>query len=92
MADYQNPFYDQEWRYTVPYVTWTTGIAYRRDHIADDEIDQKGYDILWDRKYRGKAGIYDYYRDALGMALMRNGVTDVNTGNADDISRRRTTS
>ena len=23
-ADYQNPFYDQQWRYTVPYVTWTT--------------------------------------------------------------------
>jgi spermidine/putrescine transport system substrate-binding protein len=35
---YQNPYYDQEWRYTVPYVVYTTGIAYRRDVISDEEI------------------------------------------------------
>lgn len=84
-ADYQNPFYDQEWRYTVPYVTWTSGIAYRRDHIDDAEVNEKGYEILWDSKYRGKVSIYDSYRDVIGMALMRNGVKDINTGNADDI-------
>ena len=84
-ADYQNPFYDQQWRYTVPYVTWTSGIAYRRDHIDDAEVNEKGYEILWDSKYRGKVGLYDSYRDVIGMALMRNGVKDINTGNADDI-------
>jgi spermidine/putrescine transport system substrate-binding protein len=30
---YQNPYYDQQWRYTVPYVVYTTGISYRRDVI-----------------------------------------------------------
>ncbi len=82
---YQNPFYDQKWRYTVPYVTWTTGIGYRRDHIQDDEVAQKGYDILWDTKYFGKTAFYDDYRTALGMALLRNGVDDVNTGSEKDI-------
>lgn len=77
---YQNPFYDQGWRYTVPYVIWTTGIGYRRDHISDEEMAAAGYSILWDRKYIGKVGIYDDYREALGMALLRNGITDVNTG------------
>lgn len=83
---YQNPFYDQHWRYTIPYVTWTTGIGYRRDHISDDEMAAKGYDVLWDPQYKGKTGIYDDYRTALGMALLRNGVTDVNTGNEQDLA------
>ena len=83
---YRNPFYDQGWRYTIPYVTWTTGIGYRRDHISDDEMAQKGYNILWDPQYRGKTGIYDDYRTALGMALLRNGITDVNTGSEADLA------
>jgi spermidine/putrescine transport system substrate-binding protein len=82
---YRNPFYDQGWRYTVPYVTWTTGVGYRRDHISDDEMAEKGYDILWDPQYYGKTAFYDDYRTALGMALLRNGVEDVNTGNAKEI-------
>ena len=40
----------------------------------------------------GRPGFYDSYRDALGMALLRRGVTDVNTGDASDHARRRTTS
>ena len=35
---YQNPFYDQQWHYTVPYTTYTTGIGYRRDLIPDAQI------------------------------------------------------
>ncbi len=91
---YQNPFYDQHWRYTVPYVTWTTGVGYRRDHIHDDEVAAKGYNILWDPQYKGKVSIYDDYRTALGMALLKNDIYDLNTGSdaqlklaADDLVR-----
>jgi spermidine/putrescine transport system substrate-binding protein len=83
---YQNPFYDQGWTYTVPYVTWTTGIGYRRDHIHDEEVAAKGYDMLWDPQYSGKTAFYDDYRTALGMALLRNGVKDVNTGSEKDLA------
>jgi spermidine/putrescine transport system substrate-binding protein len=82
---YQNPFYDQHWRYTVPYVTWTTGVGYRRDHIDDDEVAAKGYDILWDPQYQGKVSIYDDYRTALGMALLKNGIFDINTAKEADL-------
>jgi spermidine/putrescine transport system substrate-binding protein len=82
---YQNPFYDQDWQYTVPYVIWTTGIGYRRDFISDEEMAAAGYNILWDTKYRGRVGIYDDYRTALGMALLKNGITDVNTGKESDL-------
>jgi len=88
-SSYQNPFYDQGWHYTVPYVLWTSGIAYRRDRVDDAEVSAKGYDILWDSKYRGKIGLYDSYRDAIGMSLMRNGVKDINTGNAEDIRKAK---
>lgn len=76
---FQNPFYDQEWRYSVPYTIYSTGVAYRRDQISDDEANAKGYDLLWDPTYRGKIGFYDSYRDTIGVALSRRGVSDLNT-------------
>jgi spermidine/putrescine transport system substrate-binding protein len=86
---YQNPFYDQGWHYTVPYTVYTTGIGYRRDLIPDDQIRgmSNPYDILWDTKFKGKVGIYDDYREAIGMALLKNGVTDLNTGNSKYIDQ-----
>ena len=31
--DFTNPFYDGKWQYTVPYTIYTTGIAWRKDHV-----------------------------------------------------------
>jgi spermidine/putrescine transport system substrate-binding protein len=76
----RSPFYDRGSRYSVPYSVWTTGIGYRRDHVDDGEIADKGWDALWDPRFAGKVGIYDDYRDAISLALLRNGVTNLNTG------------
>ena len=83
----QSPYYDVESRYSVPYVVYTTGIAYRRDVIADDQIYgmTNPYDILWDPAYRGRVGVYDSYRDTMAEVLLRNGITDVNTDRQADI-------
>jgi spermidine/putrescine transport system substrate-binding protein len=80
--EFQNPFYDQGWRYTVPYTIYTTGIAYRRDHVPDSKIQSldNPYEILWDPEYKGRVTIYDERRETLSMALMKNGIKDVNTG------------
>ena len=32
-AAFQNPWYDQRWRYTVPYTVYTTGIGWRIDKV-----------------------------------------------------------
>ncbi len=32
---FTNPWYDQEWRYTVPYTIYTTGIGWRNDQVPD---------------------------------------------------------
>jgi spermidine/putrescine transport system substrate-binding protein len=87
---YQNPFYDQGWRYTVPYTVYTTGIAWRTDHVsADIPAMANPYDIYWDARYRGKINLFDDYREVLGMALLRNGDTDLNTTKTSAIQRAK---
>ncbi len=80
------PFYDLGARYTVPYTIYTTGVAYRRDGIDDADADAQGYEMLWNPAYTGEIAYYDSYRDALGMALIRNGGTDPNTGDSAEIT------
>lgn len=88
---YQNPYYDQQWRYTVPYVVYNTGIAYRRDIVSDDEIRSMDnpYDILWDPAHEDRVGVYNSYRDTIQTALLRNGIEDINTGRQADLDIAR---
>jgi spermidine/putrescine transport system substrate-binding protein len=76
----QNPFYDLGSQYTVPYVIYTTGVAWRTDHVKDDIPGMSNpYEIMWDPKYKGKIHIFNDYRESIGMALLKNGITDLNT-------------
>jgi spermidine/putrescine transport system substrate-binding protein len=82
-----SPFYDVGPRYSVPYTVYTTGIAWRNDQLDFDpsKMDQP-WDAFWSpqaKKYRGKVAILDDSREGPGMALMRRGVTDLNTENPD---------
>jgi spermidine/putrescine transport system substrate-binding protein len=88
---FQDPYYDQGWRYSVPYTIYTTGIGYRRDHIPDDVIHGMGnpWEILWDPQYAGKVGVYPSYRDVMAIVLMKNGITDLNTGKESDLETVR---
>jgi spermidine/putrescine transport system substrate-binding protein len=74
------PWYDLGWHYTVPYTIYTTGVAYRRDRIDDAEAAAKGYDMYFDPSVKGAVSYYDSYRDAIGQMLLRNGVTDPDSG------------
>jgi spermidine/putrescine transport system substrate-binding protein len=77
---FSDPWYDQGAVYTLPYLTWKTGIGYRRDHVSKDpgEYDMP-FDIFWDEQYKGKVGLLDEYRETIGMALLRNGGTNFNS-------------
>src|SRR6185503_3918330 len=76
----QDPFYDKGSQYSVPYTLYTTGVAYRTDRVATPPSElSNGYDILWDPAYKGRIYILNDDREALGMALIRSGITDVNT-------------
>ncbi len=79
--EFQDPFYDQGWRYSVPYTIYTTGIGWRSDKVTSDIASMANpYDVFWDKTYAHQIAILDDYRSAMAMVLLRNGITDINTG------------
>ncbi len=84
------PWYDVGWQYTIPYTIYTTGIAYRRDRVKDADAVAQGYDLLWNSSYKGKISYYDSYRDALGMAMVRDGNLDPNSADPAVINQAKT--
>ena len=79
---YKSPWYDQEARYTVPYGIYSTGIFWRNDLVKIDIAGMDNpYDVFWSPdapKNKTHLGIGP--RDPLAMAMMRKGITDINTG------------
>jgi spermidine/putrescine transport system substrate-binding protein len=83
---FTNPWYDQGWQYTVPYTIYTTGIGWRTDQVpADITKLPNPYESLWDPQYKDKTAILDDWHTAMAMVLLKQGKTDVNTSNADDL-------
>ena len=79
-AQYQNPFYDQNWQYTVPYTIYTTGIAWRKDKVHENPYAMaNAWAMPWNAKYKGKVAILDDYRESLALGMMKNGNFDPNT-------------
>jgi spermidine/putrescine transport system substrate-binding protein len=72
-----DPFYDKGSQYTVPHTLYTTGVLYRADRVKS--VPANGYDLLWDESLKGKIYVLDDDREALGMAMLRKGITDINT-------------
>jgi len=78
--DFQNPFYDQGWQYTVPYTIYTTGISWRKDLVDEDPYTMANpWAMPWNEKYRGKVAILDDYREGICLGLMKQGIYDLNT-------------
>jgi spermidine/putrescine transport system substrate-binding protein len=76
-----SPFYDVGSRYTVPYVTYATGIGWRADKIKEDiaKMDNP-WDIFWkSQAYKGYVGVLDDARESLVMGLLHQGIYDINT-------------
>jgi spermidine/putrescine transport system substrate-binding protein len=84
--EFQDPWYDQGARYTVPYTIYTTGVVYRTDRVSS--VPENGYDLLWDESYAGKSYLLDDMQEAIGMSLLRNDITtDINTSSPDEVQR-----
>src|SRR6476659_8123386 len=84
-----SPFYDSESRYTVPYTTYATGIFWRNDHVTEDIAGMtQPWDIFWEsQKYSGKVALLSEDRETIAMALLRRGITDINTEDPKLINR-----
>jgi spermidine/putrescine transport system substrate-binding protein len=81
-----NPFFDQGLRYSVPYTVFTTGLGYRTDVIESTVVEQQGWDTLWDPAYAGQAGLLNDSREAFAMAMLKLGLTNINTPSDDDLA------
>jgi spermidine/putrescine transport system substrate-binding protein len=98
--EFQNPFYDSGWRYSIPFMVYTTGIAWRTDKVRENIGSRPNpWNVFWDQKYTGKMSVLDDYRETISMALLYAGDSDVNTSNqvaldkvqADLLTMTRTT-
>jgi spermidine/putrescine transport system substrate-binding protein len=84
--DYQDPWYDQGARYTVPYTIYGTGVLYRADRVPS--VPDNGYDLMWDEQYSGEIYLLDDPQEAIAMSLLRNGITtDINTSDPELVRR-----
>lgn len=66
----------------VPYDYGTTGIAYNRKYISDEEVKEKGAKILIDEKYKKKIGGWSDWRTRIWYASLQ---TDQDPNNATDM-------
>jgi spermidine/putrescine transport system substrate-binding protein len=57
----------------APYDYGTTGLAYNRDHISDEEIREKGANILIDETYKDKIGGWSDWRTRIWYAALATG-------------------
>ncbi|MGV8984704.1 MAG: extracellular solute-binding protein [Cypionkella sp.] len=57
----------------VPYDYGTTGIAYNRKYISDDEVKEKGAKILLDAAYKGKIGAWADWRTRIWYGALQTG-------------------
>jgi spermidine/putrescine transport system substrate-binding protein len=57
----------------APYDYGTTGLAYNRNHISDDEMKEKGADLLIDERFKGKIGGWSDWRTRIWYAALQTG-------------------
>jgi spermidine/putrescine transport system substrate-binding protein len=91
---FTNPWYDQDWQYSVPYTTYTTGVGWRTDRVGTDVSTLANpYDSLWEAGLADKVAIIDDWHTAMGMVLLRDGIDNVNSEKPEDIEliRKRLT-
>jgi len=70
MKDFLNLEYDPHNRYSVPYTWGMVGILYNTKVITETP---DSWDDLWNEDYFDRILMYNNSRDALGVALLKNG-------------------
>jgi spermidine/putrescine transport system substrate-binding protein len=79
-TEWANPGYDPGNAHSVPYMWWTTGVAYDTEKV-DGELDS--WDALWDSRFAQHLAVLDDSREAFAAALFRLGLDPNTTNDAD---------
>ncbi|MTI71188.1 MAG: spermidine/putrescine ABC transporter substrate-binding protein [Firmicutes bacterium] len=67
---FKNLAFDQENKYSIPYMWGTVGILYNTKVVKEPV---KSWDILWDEKYKNQILMLDSQRDSIAVALKKLG-------------------
>ena len=78
--------YDPGNVYSVPYFWGTVGIVYDTTKVTEEELDEKGFAIFLDEKYKGDIYLYDSERDSFMMALKNLGYS-MNTADEEELNK-----
>ena len=80
-AEWADPGYDPGNAHSIPYMWWTTGIAYDTKRISDKLTS---WSALWDPRFAKHIAMLDDARETFAAALFRLG-KDANTKNEADL-------
>ncbi len=67
-AEWVNPSYDPGNAHSMPYMWWTTGVAYDKARIKETPTSWKA---LWDERWSGHIAMLDDQREAFAAALIQ---------------------
>ena len=81
MENFKNLEYDPTNAYSVPYTWGTIGLLYNTKQV---EETPDSWNVLWDEAYADRILTYNNSRDALGIALLKNGCS-LNTVNEEEL-------
>ena len=77
--------YDPNNDYSVPYFWGTVGIVYEKTKVDLEDLEEEGFGIFLDEKYKGDVYLYDSERDSFMMALKALGYS-MNTESEAEIN------
>jgi spermidine/putrescine transport system permease protein len=77
--------YDPNNDYSVPYFWGTVGIVYDKTKVDLEDLEEEGFGIFLDEKYKGDVYLYDSERDSFMMALKALGYS-MNTESEAEIN------
>lgn len=77
---------DPENKYSVPYFWGTVGILYNKTVVNFNDLEEQGWGILKNTKYKDDLYMYDSERDAFMIALKNLGYS-LNTENYDEFDK-----
>ena len=64
-----SPAFDPDNEYSISYFWGTVGIVYDKTKVSEEDLEEQGYGIFLNEKYKGDIYLYDSERDSFMMAL-----------------------
>ncbi len=80
-----SPPYDVENEYSVSYFWGTVGIVYDKTIVSEKDLEEQGFSIFLNTKYKGDIYLYDSERDSFMMALKALGYS-MNTEDEEELN------